>query len=82
MEEERKGKGRKGRKGGREGGKEGRQAGRDDLKLLFKTSVRMSTARKPGMLCDSVQCVIFNASQVFKTVENRLGKHMYSSSPM
>lgn len=60
--------------GGKERGKERevRQGGREDLQLLFKTSLRLSTAIKPRMLCDSVQCVVFSAHQVFKTAENRL----------
>lgn len=84
MEEERTGrKGERERgKEGRQGRQEGREGGMNDLQLLFKTSLRLSRAQKPRMLCDSVECVIFNAPQIFKTAENRLGKHMSSSSPM
>lgn len=60
----------------------GRDGGREDLQLLFKTCLRLTTARKPRMLCDSAECVVFSASQVLKTAENRIGNHMCSSSQM
>jgi hypothetical protein len=66
---------RKEGRGNERDGKERREGGRNDLQLLFKTSLSQQQENiKYIMLCDSVQCVVFTASQIFKTAENRLRK--------